>query len=154
MLSGGYDWRVGQWTFGPLVSMQYTTVDIDGFTESGSLAPLTIGSQSMDSLLTQVGMHLSYPFAVEKTLWIPDLSLSWQHESMDTVTGLNAQFANGAGNIFSSQGVPLGRDAAVVGLGLTVQWSKDFATYVTYSTELLRNNYSVQNVSAGIRFSF
>ena len=154
MLGGGYDWRLDQWTFGPRASVQYTTVDIDGFTESGSLAPLTIGSQSMDSLLTQVGMHVSRQFAVEKTLWIPDLSLGWQHESMDSVTGVNAQFANGSGNIFSSQGVPIGRDAAVVGLGLTVQWSKDLATYITYGTELMRNNYSVQNVSAGVRFSF
>ncbi|MFA6563651.1 MAG: autotransporter domain-containing protein [Verrucomicrobiia bacterium] len=154
MLGGGYDWRVGQWTFGPRASAQYTTVDIDGFTESGSMAPLTIGSQSMDSLLTQVGMHVSRPFAVEKTLWIPDLSLGWQHESMDSVTAVNAQFANGSGNVFSSQGVPLGRDSAVVGLGLTVQWSKDLATYVTYGTELMRNNYSVQNVSAGVRFKF
>ncbi|MCX6897787.1 MAG: autotransporter domain-containing protein [Verrucomicrobia bacterium] len=154
MLGGGYDCRVGQWTFGPRASVQYTTVDIDGFTESGSLAPLTIGSQSFDSLLTQMGMHVSHPFAVEKTLWIPDLSLGWQHESMDSVTSVNAQFANGSGNIFSSQGVPLGRDSAVVGLGLTVQWSKNLATYVTYGTELMRNNYSVQNVSAGVRFSF
>ncbi len=154
MLGGGYDWHIGEWTFGPRASAQYTTVNIDGFTESGSLAPLTIGSQSMDSLLTQVGMHVSRQFAVEKTLWIPDLSLAWQHESMDSVTAVNSQFANGSGNIFSSQGVPLGRDSAVVGLGLTVQWSKDLATYITYGTELMRNNYSVQNVSAGVRFSF
>jgi len=35
-----------------------------------------------------------------------------------------------------------------------VQWSKSLATYVTYGAELMRNNYSVQNVSAGVRFSF
>ena len=154
MLGGGYDWHIGEWTFGPRASVQYTRVDIDGFTESGSLAPLTVGSQSMDSLLTQVGMHVAHTSEIGTTLWTPDLWLGWQHESMDSVTAVNAQFANGQGNIFSSQGVPIGRDSAVVGLGLTVQLSKDLATYINYSTELMRNNYSVQNVSAGIRFSF
>ena len=153
-LSGGYDWHLGDWILGPRASVQYTTVNIDGYTESGSLAPLTMDSQNFDSLLSQIGLHLSRPFRVEKTLWIPDLSLGWQHESMDSVSSVNAQFANGSGNAFTSQGVALGRDAAVVGLALTVQWSKDLSTYLTYSTELMRNNYSVQNVSAGVRFSF
>jgi outer membrane autotransporter protein len=70
------------------------------------------------------------------------------------VTAVDAQFANGSGNIFSSQSVPLGRDAMVAGAGLAVQWSKGLTTYVNYSTELMRNNYSVHTVNAGVRFSF
>jgi outer membrane autotransporter protein len=154
MLGGGYDWKKDRWTFGPRATAQYTTVDIDGFTESGSLAPLTLGSQRMDSLLTQVGMHVAHTSEVGKTLWTPELRLGWQHESMDSVSAVDAQFANGSGNIFSSQSVPLGRDAMVVGAGLAVQWSKALTTYVNYSTELMRNNYSVHNVNAGVRFSF
>lgn len=154
MLSGGYDWKAGGWTFGPRVTVQYTTVEIDGFTESGSLAPLTVGSQSMDSLLTQAGAHLARTFEAGKTLWTPELRLGWQHESMDSVTAVDAQFANGSGNIFSSQSVPLGRDAMVAGVGLAVQWSKALTTYINYGTELMRDNYSVHNVNAGVRFSF
>jgi outer membrane autotransporter protein len=154
LLGGGYDWKTGPWTFGPRATVQYTKVDIDGFTESGSLAPLTISAQGMNSLLTQLGGHLARAIEVGKTVWTPELRLGWQHESMDSSTLVDAQFANGSGNIFNSRSVPLGRDAAVVGAGLSVQWSKSLTTYVNYDTELMRNNYSVHNVNAGIRFSF
>jgi outer membrane autotransporter protein len=48
----------------------------------------------------------------------------------------------------------VGRDAVVAGVGLTVQWSQTFSSYIDYDTELFRNNYSVQNVSAGVRMAF
>ena len=44
-VSGGYEFHSGAWTFGPIASLQYSYVDLSGFTESGSLAPLRITSQ-------------------------------------------------------------------------------------------------------------
>jgi outer membrane autotransporter protein len=51
----GYNIYCGNLTFGPIVSMQYTTAHISGFTEHGSLVPLDIHADSEDSLRTDLG---------------------------------------------------------------------------------------------------
>ena len=38
-ISGGYDSHFGHLTVGPIASLQYTYVSIDGFSENGSLRP-------------------------------------------------------------------------------------------------------------------
>jgi outer membrane autotransporter protein len=47
---GGYDFHCGGFTFGPTASLEYTYVEISGYNESGSLAPLRIVSQNQDTI--------------------------------------------------------------------------------------------------------
>ena len=51
-------------------------------------------------------------------------------------------------------GPTIGRDAALVGAGLSVQWCSRFATYVFYDGVLGRANYDNNAVSGGLRFGF
>jgi Autotransporter beta-domain len=48
----GKDFLCGNFTFGPVVAMQYTNVHLNGFGETGSLVPLNIHGDSQDSLVT------------------------------------------------------------------------------------------------------
>jgi len=59
-VSGGYDFHFGHLTVGPIASLQYTNVYVDGFSEKGSLAPLSIHSDSEESLRSDVGFRASY----------------------------------------------------------------------------------------------
>lgn len=151
LLSGGYDWQKGPWTFGPQALLQYTRVDINGFTESGSLLPLEIQSQNADSLRSQFGAHVIYKARMGRVVLMPELRIGWRHEYMDRDVALDSRFANGAGDLFTVRGVELGKDSAVAGLGLSAQWTQDISTYVNYDTELGRKNYSLHSVSAGVR---
>lgn len=40
LLNAGYDFRRGNWTISPTASIAHTRVNLDNFTESGSLSPL------------------------------------------------------------------------------------------------------------------
>jgi Autotransporter beta-domain len=40
LFAAGYDWRTGNLTVGPTACFQYNYVELNGFTESGSIAPL------------------------------------------------------------------------------------------------------------------
>ncbi len=63
----GYDWTMnfnaanhpGSLTVGPIASVQYTNVDIDRYSETGSLIPLEIVGQSEDSLRSTIGGKLA-----------------------------------------------------------------------------------------------
>ena len=151
LLGGGYDWRKGPWTFGPQALLQYTYVDINSFTESGSLLPLQIQSQGADSLQSQLGAHVTYQTEIGRVVLTPELCLGWRHEYLDRSVGLDSRFANGAGNIFTVYGPQLGRDSAVTGVGLSVRWTRDISTFINYDAELGRANYSLQSVSGGVR---
>ena len=59
-LTPGYNWTKGGLTFGPTTRFQYTYQSADGFNESGSVAPMTIGSQHTESIVSGVGVKASY----------------------------------------------------------------------------------------------
>jgi autotransporter-associated beta strand protein len=49
-VSGGYDFHYGPLTAGPLASLQFTDVHIDGFSENGSVAPERCGFKNLLSM--------------------------------------------------------------------------------------------------------
>ncbi|MFY9988855.1 MAG: autotransporter domain-containing protein [Chthoniobacterales bacterium] len=154
LVAGGYDWTTGPLTIGPTASFQYTYVSLDGFTETGSLAPLKFGDQSVDSDRLALGIKASYDWKIGGVLIRPELRLSWQHEFGDSTYSIVASFANGAGSSFSVNGPPIGRDSLLVGAGVAVLWNDRISTYIYYDGELARTNYDSQSVSAGVRFTF
>jgi outer membrane autotransporter protein len=121
LVSGGYEFHCGRLTFGPIASLQYTYVDFGGFTESGSLAPLRIESKSQGSLRTNLGLSASYTFKISKVQITPSLRASWEHEYLYSALPIDAQFASGAGSVFTVNGSAVGHDSALIDAGLNVQ---------------------------------
>ena len=154
LVGTGYDWKVGGFSFGPTASFNYTYVGISGFTESGSLAPLSFGAQGQESIRSSFGFKASYDLKFGGIAIKPEVSAAWQHEYGDTTYALDSSFASGAGNVFSVTGPRFGRDSALIGAGFSIQWNERFSTYVYYDGELGRTNYNSQSVSGGFRFSF
>ena len=154
MIGGGYDWQTSIWNFGPQLTLQYKQANIGSFTETGSLAPLNILSQSDDSLQSSLGAHVGCQTTLGKVIVAPSLSLAWQHEFLANSMSLDSSFANGAGNIFNVRGPAVGADSVLLGVGVVIKWTPRIATYLNYTTELGRENYNIQNVNAGMSFLF
>jgi outer membrane autotransporter protein len=154
LVAGGYDWTKGSLTVGPTASFQYTYVSLNGFTETGSLAPLRYGDQSIDSLRTALGIKISYDWKIGGVLIRPELRASWQHEYGDSTYSIVAGFANGAGNNFTVSGPRIGRDSLLIGAGAAIIWNDRISTYVYYDGELARDNYDSQGVTGGFRITF
>jgi outer membrane autotransporter protein len=154
LVNGGYDWKKGGLSVGPTASFQYTYVNFNGFTESGSLAPLKINDQHVDSIRTAFGVKASYDWKIGKVLIRPELRAAWQHEYGNSAYSIAASFANGAGSSFTVSSPRIGRDSLLLGAGFAVLWSDRISTYVYYDGELGRTNYQSNSVSAGIRLTF
>ncbi len=157
LFATGYDWRTeGGLSIGPVASVQYTNVSLDGFREHGSLAPLNIANHSAESLRTALGVKMSYdihPLA-SGVIIRPEVRAAWQHEFGDSSYALDSRFTNGAGNTFTVHGPEIGDDSLLVGAGVAVLWNERTSTYVYYDGEIGRTNYSSNNVSGGVRLSF
>ena len=150
----GYDFKKGNFTFGPTASFNYTYLGTDAFTEHGSLAPLNIHGGKGESLRTAFGIKASYDWKVGSVLIKPEIRAAWQHEFGDAAYALDSSFANGAGNTFRVNGPEIGRDSALLGAGFAVQFNERFSTYFYYDGELGAKNYQSTSVTGGVRLAF
>jgi autotransporter-associated beta strand protein len=154
MLAYGGDWHFGCLLIGTWSSLQYTNVNIDSFTETGSLAPLHIESQDEYSLRGTTGLRMAYDFKAGRAIIRPEVRAAYQHEYGDRAYPIDASLASGAGDVFTVHGPAIGRDSALVDAGFAVQWSNRISTYVYYDGVFGRTNYENNAVSGGLRVSF
>jgi outer membrane autotransporter protein len=150
----GYDWKVGCLNIGPTASVQYTNVNIDRYTETGSLVPLEIQDQNEDSLRSTVGLRASYDIKAGSMIFRPEARAAWLHEYSDQAYPIDARLASGGGGILTAFGPIVGRDAAQIRAGVSAQLSRAFAVYVYYDGIVGRSNYNSNGGSGGFSFSF
>jgi outer membrane autotransporter protein len=153
-ISGGYDFHFGPLTVGPIAALQYTYANVDGFSENGSLAPMQIQSDSVDSLRSDVGFRIFYQWQIGKILVEPSLKAAWEHEYLYSALPVTASFAGIPGPSATFFGPNEGHDSAIVSAGVSVQWTPMIATYVNYDGQLGRGNYDSNAVTGGVRISF
>lgn len=157
----GYDWhfdigKPGCLNVGPVVSIQYTDVHLDQFTEQGSLLPLVVPGQDEDSERLSVGGRVSLDIKSNNGIILrPEVRGSWLHEFNDTEYPIHARFAGTLpGTGFTVDGPAIGRDGALLGAGMTVVFSPTFSIFAYYDGVLGRTNYDLNSASGGFRISF
>jgi outer membrane autotransporter protein len=153
-ISGGYDFHFGLLTVGPIAALQYTYANIDGFSENGSLAPMQIHSDSVNSLRSDVGFRLFYQWQLGKVIIEPSLKAAWEHEYLYSALPITAGFASIPGPSATFTGPAEGHDSAIVSAGVSVQWTPTLTTYLNYDGQLGRSNYDSNAVTGGVRISF
>jgi outer membrane autotransporter protein len=150
----GSDWHFGRLLVGTWSSLQYTNVNVNSFTETGSLAPLHFPDQDEDSFRSSSGLRLAYDASFGRTIFRPEIRAAWEHEYGDRSYPIDARFASGAGGIFTVHGPDIGRDSALVDAGFTILWNNRVSTYLFYDGNLGRSNYDNNAVSGGLRVTF
>jgi uncharacterized protein with beta-barrel porin domain len=154
-LDGGYDFHHHGWTYGPTAGIQYTHLDVDGYSETGLPgADLTVNRDQGDSLRSRLGGAVSYVFQDMGLEFTPHLNASWQHEFLDQSRGITDQFSDvGAGSFVVRTANP-SRDSALIDAGLDAQINKALTVFVDYSVQAGQENYFGQSVQAGVKIGF
>src|SRR3984893_1864871 len=158
----GYDWTLnfnaanhpGSLTVGPIASVQYTNVNIDGFHETGSLIPLEFPGQSEDSVRSSIGAKLAICLQTDHGIMLkPEVRVAWLHEYNDRAYPIDARFI-GCDELFTVRGPRVGEDAAQVTAGLPVQFNPMVSLFAHYDGLFGRDNYDSNSVSGGLGLSF
>jgi outer membrane autotransporter protein len=153
MLNTGYDIHRGNWSFGPLASVAFTRVNLDGFAETGSLTPLIFRDQHQDSLRTNLGAKIAYAARIGSVKITPQVRLAWQHEFLDSTQTMESQFAPG-GAVSLTSGPNIDSDRLLVSAGLTVEVTPTVSLYGFYDGRLGGSDYKSNTVSAGVNIDF
>ena len=151
-LGTGYDHKLGAFRFGPLASLRYGRVGLDGFTEEGALGAMHIDSQSQDSVRSTIGLQASYGARIGRITVTPIVRAQWEHEYLTSTASIRGGFT--PGDSFTVRGPRIGRDGLLLDGGASAQLTPRVGIFSYYRTELGRENYSVHSISAGVRVSF
>ena len=119
-----------------------------------SFAPLKVSLDSQDSLVTDVGFRAADNLPVGSVIVGPFVRVAWEHEYNYSSLPISASLADIPNSPTKVSGPSLGHDSAVINAGLSVQWNRHLATYVTYDGQLGRSRYNSNGVSGGFRYAF
>jgi outer membrane autotransporter protein len=157
-MTGGYEFKRGNFKFGPVATLQYVHLTVGSFQEQGPTS-LSIDRQEADSLRTQLGFQVRYsanvPTCYGPLGLTPHFQASWQHEYMDNSDGISSQFNGGAGGgSFVVQGQQPERDSAFLDLGVDAQVAKNVTLFIDYQAQAGQNDFFAQSAQGGVRIGF
>ena len=142
--STGYHFFAGGMTITPLASLQYTHMDLGGFTESGAGdINLKVNARSYDFVESGLGVKVAHPFVYRDGAYVPELHFTWFHEISNPNMRDTAAFTVPGSPAFSTPGLRTADDSLNVGARFTIMscacnshpWSVEAAYDYYWSTE-------------------
>ena len=149
LLDGGYDWKLGRWTLGPVASLQYSYLFTPAYSESDPFQlNVHVNSQQMNSLYSGLGAHLSYTIPISRNIVIvPELRCVWNHDFLNEPRTLTGSTAFTPGATYSYTDPQSFQNAVSPSAGFTAVLGKNL-------TASIFNNGSTQTVNLSGTFSF
>jgi outer membrane autotransporter protein len=130
-------------------NLSVTRNHMNGYSEhDGGAADLVVGDTTQTNPATTLGVRGSRTFG---SLNI-DASLGWQHTYGNLNPSATMQFAGGTTE-FTSQGTPIARDAAVVGIKASHDLNQGGTAYVGYDGTLASDAQD-HSFKAGLKWKF
>jgi uncharacterized protein YhjY with autotransporter beta-barrel domain len=151
-LIGGYLFKSGPWSYGPVVDIHGYEFSGSGFNEDEAGAnDLHFNHENPYTLQSQVGGLVRYDTEVCGVHLQPYLSASWQREYGDASQQVTGNTSTGAG--FSGNSVYLDRNAALLDLGVRAKVSSSVDLFLGYEG-VVSGNFMTSTAEGGVSVSF
>ncbi|MDR2851548.1 MAG: autotransporter domain-containing protein, partial [Burkholderiaceae bacterium] len=129
----GYGINAGGLAVEPYVNVAYVNLAKDAFVEQGGAAALVGNKTNTDTTTTTLGVHASTNFDLGNASAKLKATLGWRRAFDDLVPQTMQAFADGSSTSFMMAGVPIAKDAGVVGLGVDFALSPETTIGVSYN---------------------
>lgn len=149
-----YDWRSHiSWFIQPLASLQFSLLNLDGYTESGSSANLTFEEQSYKSLKGSVGVRVRNNLYTDAEGRYASVELRGRllHEFGDTNSSIGAQFAGNPRSGFRVSDAGMPRDSIILGCGLSGKPSRGLRLLFDYDMSF-NSDETAHLISAALEY--
>lgn len=156
-LGGGYDFRRDTFTLTPYARLSYLKLDIDSYSESEPLAGLglDIADQSVRSLQSALGIHLSKTVSASTGVFMPFGALEWVHEFKNDSRSLTAKYTHDPFNTFFI--IPTAtpdRNYFVASVGGSAVFANGISAFVTLESVLGLQRVTNTGLTIGLRKEF
>ena len=130
----GYGISAGTYQFEPFANLSYVHINRKSFLEAGGQAALSVGSQSLDTTFTTLGLRAETVFDLGRVSTKARGTVGWKHAFGDTDTLSSQAFSTG--RAFDISGMSVAKDVAVVETGLDFSLTKNATFGLLYSGQL------------------
>ncbi|MDF8364590.1 autotransporter outer membrane beta-barrel domain-containing protein [Achromobacter anxifer] len=130
----GYKLPLGDaYTVEPFAGLAWNQLRTRGFEESGGTAALRGSSSTDDVTSTTLGLRGGWQFGSDQAPGRLTATLGWRHAMGDVKP--RQELAFDGGSTFSVTGVPIARDAAVLGLGAEMAITRNTTAGISYDAQ-------------------
>ncbi len=148
-LGTGYDFPLESWVAGPVVSLNYERINVDGYAENGmSSTQLTYGSQRLSQLTGSIGLQAR--LADRSATWSPYVRLSYDYDFTHNERTVSIASQT---SVYPFQGtafLPARGSLRLTG-GVTRKVFKNLAITVNATSILSQSQVSGWGMAAGIK---
>jgi outer membrane autotransporter protein len=143
---------VGRWLIEPSLGFGGFRLHLNGLTETGGTLAESICGAALASAESTLAADAQRRFALGETMLMTVRGrLGWSHEFADDTARIIARFAGLNGSGFALSSAPIGRDAAVVGLGADIAVARWPVTMFAAYGGAINGSSNAQSFSAGVR---
>jgi outer membrane lipase/esterase len=135
---------------GPVTGVALQRVNVDAFTETGSVTSLSFGSQVRDSEITELGYQAAYTFGIYE----PFAKLVWNHEWADTNRDVTASLTTISAPTYSMPAVVLGKDWGSATVGGSAKIAPNVRCFVFLTSEFAQDSATVYGGQLGVNVGF
>jgi T5SS/PEP-CTERM-associated repeat protein/autotransporter-associated beta strand protein len=154
-LGGGYDFKAGDFTYGPLASVSWQQLHENGFTEKGAgTVGQSVRARDTQALNTVLGGHVSRTFETPMGDVTPEVRAAWSAQWLGDSQNIVATFIGSPSSTYQAKTKDQRYNSALVDLGVTVGLSDSLAATARVGVELFRPGYAAQAASVGLKLSF
>ena len=159
-LTFGGDFNRKSFTISPYGQLIYSRIGFGAYEESlragpGSGLGLSVDAREITGLTGIVGTRMSWSFSADWGVWVPTLSLEWNHEFRDELDGISAHFTHDpTQTLISIGGQPTDADYLRFGLGMSIVLAHGRSGFFLYDRTVARDGQSQENLAVGIRIEF
>jgi len=149
---GGHDFKIGQFTTGPVVGAIFQEARIDGFTEHGTtgVTALSFNSQTRDSQVTQLGWRGS----VELGDWKPFVEATWNHEWNDDDRTVTTTLTSVSAPAYNTLATPVAADWGNATIGASYKINQRTMIWGSFSEVFGSSEMTNYGGELGLRISF
>lgn len=151
----GHHFSRGAWTLTPNGFVRYMRSTVDGFNEHNSDFAISYGDQTVTSLVFGAGIQINRVISLSNGVLTPQFDLTWNHESRNNDTMINASFVSGdPGEFFSLSPEDPDSSYGSVGIGLVYVLANGKQAYLQWRESVGIDGLSRSTVNLGARFEF
>jgi len=151
-IRGGTDFKLGQFTTGPVIGVLFQEAKIDGFTEHGTsgITALSFGSQTRHSQVSQLGWRGS----MELGAWKPFVEATWNHEFNDDARTVRTSLTSVWAPSYTSLATQVSSDWANATIGTSYKFNDKTMLWCTFSEAFGSSENTNYGGEIGLRMSF
>ncbi|NOZ52795.1 MAG: autotransporter domain-containing protein [Gammaproteobacteria bacterium] len=156
-IGAGHEFYVKKgWVASAKGRLDYASSSIGAYDETGAGGlNLSIEEQQSDSLVSSLGLQMSYAHSTRWGVLVPQFDMDWQHQFQGDAIRIKGQFINDQfGTTFQFKTDNPDRDYVGIGLGLSAVFPSGNMIFMQSATTLGRDRYEDYHLSVGARFEF